>query len=247
MLAFWRATPFQGGADAAGGKNVKLLLVEDETRTARVLARGLAEEGHQVDLCETGGAALEQGRAIAYDVIVLDWTLPDLDGVTVLREWRARGVRSPVLLLTARGSTNEKVTGLRAGADDYLVKPFVFDELLARVEALHRRGANDAVARLGAVKLDARRRALVRGERSVTLTQREFQLLSELATRQGDVVTRTHLLRTVWSSDPEANPNVVDVYVGYVRSKLKRIADEGVAIEAVRGAGYRLCAPEAGP
>jgi len=226
---------------------VKLLLVEDETRTARVLARGLTEEGHLVDLCETGNAAIEQGRAIAYDVIILDWMLPDVDGVTVLRDWRARGVRSPVLLLTARGATAEKVTGLRAGADDYLVKPFVFDELLARLEALHRRGADDAVARLGSVQLDARRRALVRGERSVTLTHREFQLLSELAARQGDVVTRSQLLRKVWSSDPDTNPNVVDVYVGYVRSKLERLGAQGVAIESVRGVGYRLRAPETDP
>jgi two-component system OmpR family response regulator len=172
--------------------------------------------------------------------VLLDWSLPDLDGVSVLREWRARGVRTPVLLLTARGATSEKVTGLRSGADDYLVKPFAFDELLARIEALHRRDSSDAAARLGSVVVDARRRALVCGERSVPLTQREFQLLSELAACQGEVMTRSHILRAVWGSELETNANVVDVYVGYLRSKLERLGAEGVAIESVRGVGYRL-------
>jgi DNA-binding response OmpR family regulator len=224
---------------------VKLLLVEDEARTARVLARGLGEEGHQVDVCETGGAALEQGRAISYDVILLDWTLPDLDGVSVLRQWRSRGLRTPVLLLTARGATAEKVTGLRAGADDYLVKPFAFDELIARIEALHRRGAGDAAAHIGPLVLDARRRALIHGEASVSLTAREFELLSVLAEHQGEVVTRMTLLRTVWGPSLDTNPNVVDVYVGYVRSKVDRLGAHGVTIEAVRGQGYRLRAPAA--
>jgi DNA-binding response OmpR family regulator len=225
---------------------VRLLLVEDEVRTARVLARGLSEEGHQVDHCETGSAALEQGRNIPYDVIVLDWSLPDLDGVSVLRQWRTRGVRTPVLLLTARGSTAEKVTGLRAGADDYLVKPFAFDELIARIEALSRRGAADVPSHVGGLTLDARRRALVHGEKSVTLTAREFQLLTELAEHQGDVVTRSHILGSVWGPGVDANPNVVDVYVGYLRSKLERVAAKDVAIESIRGVGYRLVvSPEA--
>ena len=115
---------------------MKLLLVEDEPKMARMLHRGLTEEGHQVDLCARGEDAFEQGRAVAYDVVLLDWSLPDVDGVTVLRRWREAGVQVPVLMLTARGATGEKVTGLRAGADDYLVKPFDFEELLARLEAL---------------------------------------------------------------------------------------------------------------
>jgi DNA-binding response OmpR family regulator len=224
---------------------VKLLLVEDEARTARVLARGLSEEGHQVDVCETGTAALERGGAGSYDVVLLDWSLPDVDGVTVLREWRTRGVRTPVLLLTARGSTAEKVTGLRAGADDYLVKPFVFDELLARVEALHRRGAGVAGVRLGDVILDERRHAIMQGDRTVPLTQREFQLLSALAARPGDVVTRPEILRAVWGSEYDTNPNVVDVYVGYLRNKLERLGAVSVGIDSVRGLGYRLRAPVA--
>ena len=224
---------------------MKLLLVEDEARVARTLARGLGEEGHQVDVCATGRAALEQGQAIEYDVVLLDWSLPDLDGVSVLRAWREAGLRTPVLLLTARGSTGEKVTGLRAGADDYLVKPFAFDELLARLEALHRRNGAEEPAVLGPSRLDPRRRALVREGRSESLTAREYSLLTELSSHRGDVLSRRHLIDAVWGTDFNGNQNVVDVYVGYVRAKLERIGAEGVEIQSVRGIGYRLVVPEA--
>jgi DNA-binding response OmpR family regulator len=224
---------------------MKLLLVEDEVRVARTLARGLGEEGHQVDLCATGQAALEQGQAIDYDVVLLDWSLPDLDGVSVLRAWREAGLRTPVLLLTARGSTGEKVTGLRAGADDYLVKPFAFEELLARLEALHRRNGAEEPAALGPARLDPRRRALVRGGLSETLTPREYSLLAELSSHRGDVLSRSRLLETVWGTDFLGNQNVVDVYVGYLRAKLERIGATGVELQAVRGVGYRLVVPEA--
>jgi DNA-binding response OmpR family regulator len=226
---------------------MKLLLVEDEARVARTLARGLGEEGHQVDVCATGSAALEQGQAIEYDVVLLDWSLPDLDGVSVLRAWREAGLRTPVLLLTARGSTGEKVTGLRAGADDYLVKPFAFEELLARLEALHRRNGAEEPAVLGPSRLDPRRRALVREGLSESLTAREYSLLSELSSHRGDVLSRTRLIDAVWGSDFHGNQNVVDVYVGYLRAKLERIGAAGVEIQSVRGIGYRLVAPEAAP
>jgi DNA-binding response OmpR family regulator len=226
---------------------MKLLLVEDEARVARTLARGLGEEGHQVDVCATGQSALEQGQAIDYDVVLLDWSLPDLDGVSVLRAWRETGLRTPVLLLTARGSTGEKVTGLRAGADDYLVKPFAFDELLARLEALHRRNGAEEPALLGLARLDPRRRALVRGGLAEPLTPREYALLAELSSRRGDVLSRSRLLDAVWGSDFQGNQNVVDVYVGYLRAKLERIGAAGVELQAVRGVGYRLVVPEAAP
>ncbi|MCU0697528.1 MAG: response regulator transcription factor, partial [Myxococcaceae bacterium] len=149
---------------------MKLLLVEDEASMARLLQRGLSEEGHQVDVCARGADARRQAVEIAYDVVLLDWSLPDVDGVSVLRSWREQGLTTPVLMLTARGSTGEKVTGLRAGADDYLVKPFDFDELLARLEALARRGGGgQANPSLGGVTLDVRRRALARGARSASL------------------------------------------------------------------------------
>jgi two-component system OmpR family response regulator len=225
---------------------MKLLLVEDEARVARTLAQGLGEEGHQVDVCATGRSALEQGQAIEYDVVLLDWSLPDLDGVSVLRAWREAGLRTPVLLLTARGSTGEKVTGLRAGADDYLVKPFAFDELLARLEALHRRNGADEPAVLGPARLDPRRRALVREGLSESLTAREYSLLAELSSHRGEVLSRTRLIDAVWGTDFSGNQNVVDVYVGYLRAKLERIGATGVEIQSVRGIGYRLVAPEAG-
>jgi DNA-binding response OmpR family regulator len=221
---------------------MRLLLVEDEERVAAMLSRGLGEEGHVVDRVATGLAAREQGLATSYDVILLDWALPDVDGVSVLREWRQRGLRTPVMLLTARGATGEKVTGLRAGADDYLVKPFAFDELLARLEALHRRGGGDT-PRLGDLLLDARRRALVKDDCSESLTAREYGLLSELAAHAGDVLSRAQLIHAVWGSGFDGNPNVVDVYIGYLRTKLERV-DTLVRIDSVRGVGYRLVVPE---
>ncbi len=223
---------------------VKILVVEDETKMARLLERGLREEGHQVDLCTTGTAALRQGALIAYDVILLDWSLPEMDGLEVLRRWRDRGIRTPVLLLTARGTVGERVAGLRTGADDYLTKPFDFEELLARVEALHRRGAgHETQPKLGPLTLDPKRRELSRGDATCSLTNREFALLSELAGHLGETVSRTELLGTVWGTTFDGPPNVVDVYVGYVRAKLRELAGDAVTIEAVRGIGYRLVVP----
>ena len=222
---------------------MRLLVVEDEPKMARMLQRGLAEEGHQVDVCASGEAARQQALDVPYDVVLLDWGLPDVDGVSVLREWRQRGFTTPVLLLTARGSTGEKVTGLRAGADDYLVKPFDFDELLARLEALRRRSGpveGAAPQTLGDCTLEVRRRVLRRGEREVTLTSREFALLTELMALGQDTATRSRLLLKVWGGDFEGTGNVVDVYVGYLRSKLERLGTTRVRIEAVRGVGYRL-------
>ena len=222
---------------------MKILLVDDEERVTRGLSRGLAEEGHQVDVCATGGEARTQALDIQYDVILLDWSLPDVDGVTVLRDWRARGMRTPVLLLTARGTTGEKVTGLRSGADDYLVKPFELAELLARIEALSRRAGAEGTATFGKLTLDPRRRVLVKDDRSEALTPREYALLSELASHQNEVLSRTRLLEAVWGTGFAGNANVVDVYVGYVRAKMDRLGAGDVRIEAVRGVGYRLVAP----
>jgi DNA-binding response OmpR family regulator len=237
----WKPWPPDGRSPREGP--LKLLLVEDEERVSRALSRGLAEEGHTVDVCARGTDARAQALDVSYDVILLDWSLPDVDGVAVLRDWRARGLRTPVLLLTARGTTGEKVTGLRAGADDYLVKPFDFAELVARLEALARRSGADPAAAIGPLRLDPRRRALVLGDRAEPLTAREYGLLSELAAHQGEVLSRTRLLESVWGTEFEGNPNVVDVYVGYVRGKLERLGPgDGVRIEAVRGVGYRLVA-----
>ena len=220
---------------------MRILLVEDETRMAQLLKRGLDEEGHIADVCTNGASALEQAMSVNYDVIVLDWALPGRDGVSVLRDWRERSLRTPVLMLTARGTTGEKVTALRAGADDYLVKPFDFDELLARLEALHRRGGgHDLVTTLGTLQLDSRRRVLRAASGELPLTAREYSLFSELAGHSGDVLTRSQLLQTVWGAGFDGGPNVVDVYIGYLRSKLERVGAVDVSIRAVRGVGYRL-------
>ncbi|HJK89270.1 MAG TPA: response regulator transcription factor [Polyangiaceae bacterium LLY-WYZ-15_(1-7)] len=223
---------------------MKLLLVEDEHRFAKTVARGLREEGHQVDVCHMGEDARQQLAQIPYDVVILDWMLPDADGVSLLREWRREGHRVPVIMLTARGTVGERVTGLRAGADDYLVKPFAFEELLARIDALHRRAEGGlGTEEVGGVVLDARRHHLRRGEVEVALTPRELQLAAELFDHAGEVVTRSHLLTTVWGWDFEGDPNVLDVYVGYVRKKLAQLGEGAPRIAAVRGVGFRLEVP----
>lgn len=227
---------------------MKLFVVEDEAKMARLLERGLREEGHQVDLCANGREALEQAVDVVYDVILLDWSLPGMDGVSLLRRWRERGLKTPVLLLTARGTVGERVTGLRAGADDYLVKPFDFEELVARLEALHRRGAgHEALTKLGPLVIDSRRRAIANESLEETLTAREFALLSELAGHLGETLTRTELLGTVWGTGFVGAPNVVDVYVGYLRNKLRAVCGEAVLIQSVRGIGYRLTVAKTSP
>jgi two-component system OmpR family response regulator len=221
---------------------VKLLLVEDEVRVSELLKRGLDEEGHATDVCHSGEAAFTQALAVPYDVIVLDWALPDLDGMNVLRKWRARGLRTPILMLTSRGTTNDKVLGLKAGADDYLVKPFDFEELLARLEALARRGGGgEPILALGDVRLDPRRRVLHSDKGEVSLTAREFALFSEFVKHPGEVMTRTRLLHAVWGPQFDGNPNVVDVYVGYIRGKLERLAAQS-SIRTIRSMGFQLVA-----
>jgi two-component system OmpR family response regulator len=220
---------------------MRILLVEDEAKMARLVQRGLREEGHQVDHCVDGATALDQALGAPYDVIVLDWALPDVDGVSLLRSWRDRGLHTAVLMLTARGTVGERITGLRAGADDYLVKPFDFDELMARLDSLHRRsGGHEPRRRLGSLTLDANRHALVIGKAEQVLTAREWALLSELAGHAGEVMTRSELLSAVWGSAFDGAPNVVDVYVGYLRAKLRKLGASEVQIDAVRGVGFRL-------
>lgn len=169
--------------------------------------------------------------------------LPDGDGLSLLRTWRDRGVDTPVLMLTARGAVAERVLGLRSGADDYLVKPFDFAELLARIEVLVRRRDGEAARlRVGDVLLDSRRRALVRGDHEVALTPREYTLGAHLFRHVGEVVTRSELLAAVWGPSFDGEPNVLDVYVGYLRAKLAQLGDDAPVIRAQRGVGYRLLA-----
>jgi DNA-binding response OmpR family regulator len=220
---------------------VRILVVEDDERLVVLLQRGLREEGHDVDACTTSADALGQARTIAYDVILLDWMLPDGDGLSLLRSWRDRGVDTPVLMLTARGAVTERVLGLRTGADDYLVKPFDFSELLARIEVLVRRRDGElARLRVGDVSLDSRRRVLVRGAQEVALTAREHALCAALFRRAGEVLTRSELLAAVWGPNFDGEPNVLEVYVGYLRAKLALLGDDAPTVRAQRGVGYRL-------
>ena len=221
---------------------MKVLVIEDEPRMTQLLRRGLTEEGHTVDTCDSAARATESVRYADYDVIILDWGLPDADGITLLRTWRAEGLATPVLMLTARGSSGEKVLALRTGADDFLVKPFDFEELIARLEALHRRasaGATGATA-LGDLQFQRARRQLIGPSGAVELTSREFQLLSAFTERPGDIRTRSELLSKVWGAHYEGDANVVDVYVGYLRLKLESAGARRVSIATVRGSGYRL-------
>lgn len=220
---------------------MRILVVEDDDRLVPLLQRGLGEEGHVVDACTCVADALGQAQTIAYDVILLDWMLPDGDGLSLLRSWRDRGVDTPVLMLTARGAVAERVLGLRTGADDYLVKPFDFAELLARIEGLvRRRDGEVARLRVGEVVLDSRRRILVRGDLEVALTPREHTLCALLMRRVGEVLTRSELLAAVWGPNFDGEPNVLEVYVGYVRQKLAQLGDDAPNIRAQRGVGYRL-------
>lgn len=228
---------------------MKILLVEDDERMARLVHRGLTEEGHQVDLCQRGGDAAAQATSVGYDVIILDWGLPDVDGVTVLRRWRARGVTTPVLMLTARGAVGERVTGLRAGADDYLVKPFELDELFARIRALLRRisyaAAVAGTAQEGEVltfadlRMDLVTREVTRGGRQVELTRTEFNLLEMFMAHPRQVLTREQILKAVWGFDFEPSSNSLDVYVMYLRRKTEA-GGEPRLVHTVRGVGYVL-------
>jgi two-component system OmpR family response regulator len=219
---------------------VRILVVEDDVKIARAVRRGLEQEGYAVDVAHDGERAMDAALARAYDALVLDVMLPGVDGVTVCREMRRRDRWTPVLMLTARDAIADRVRGLDAGADDYLVKPFAFGELLARVRALVRRGAPERPTTLsaGGVVLDPARRTVTRDGIAVTLSTREFALLEFLMRHRGEVVSRRRVLDHVWGFD-ESGSNVVDVYVGYLRKKMEAPFDRPL-IRTVRGVGYGL-------
>jgi two-component system, OmpR family, response regulator len=215
--------------------------VEDEKKLAELLARGLREEGHAADLADRGEEALWMAHAVPYDAIVLDVMLPGLDGFDVCRRLRNDGVWSPVLMLTARDAIDDRVTGLDAGADDYLAKPFSFEELLARLRALTRRAPQErpTVLEVGELRLDPAAHRAWRGDMELDLSAKEFALLELFLRRPGVVLTRTQLLDGAWDIAFEARSNVVDVYVRYLREKIDRPFGRD-SIETVRGVGYRL-------
>ncbi len=220
---------------------MRILVVEDELKMAGLLRRGLQEEGHAVDLARTGDDAIWMARAAEYDAVVLDLMLPGIDGIEVCRRLRDGGVWAPVLMLTARDGVDDRVAGLDAGADDYLPKPFSFAELLARLRALVRRGANErpAVLEVGDLRLDPATRRAWRGDAEVKLSAKEFALLEAFMRRPGDVLSRYQLLEHAWDYGYENRSNVIDVYIRYLRDKVDRPFGRA-SIETVRGVGYRL-------
>jgi DNA-binding response OmpR family regulator len=218
---------------------VKLLVVEDEARIASFLVKGLRAEGYAVEHVSTGEGALHAAGDPELGLMILDLGLPDIDGTEVLRRLRGGGVRLPILVLTARGEVGDRVESLDLGADDYLVKPFAFDELLARVRARLRDqdGGPATVLSVGSIALDIPTRRVSAGDRRYDLTAREFSLLQVFLRRPGQVLSREQILSQVWELDWDPGSNVVDVYVGYLRRKI----GDG-RIETVRGVGYRFVA-----
>jgi len=219
---------------------MKLLTIEDDVQVSAYILKGMREAGHQVDVVADGKDGLFRATTESYDVIILDRMLPSLDGLTILKTLRGSGNQTPVLLLSALGEVDDRVQGLRAGGDDYLVKPFAFAELMARVEVLSKRSQRDSqkVTSLSAgdLTVDLLSRKIVRGEETIELQTREFNLLEYLMRHKGQVVTRTMLLEAVWDYHFDPQTNVIDVHISRLR---KKIGDQdGTIIQTVRGAGY---------
>lgn len=212
-------------------------MVEDETLLARHLAHALSEAGYAVDTAEDGGQADQFAHTSDYDAVILDLGLPKIDGLTLLRRWRAEGLACPILILTARGSWHEKVEGIDSGADDYVAKPFRIEEVLARVRALIRRstGARSAELRCGALTLDVRASRVSLAGEEIKLTSHEFRVLSYLMHHQGRVVSRSELIEHIYAQDFDRDSNTVEVFVARLRRKLG-----AELIETVRGLGYRI-------
>jgi len=224
---------------------MRVLLIEDDRKAARLLSRGLQEEGFVVDVAASAEDGEEKAVVNDYDVIVLDWLLPGRDGLSLCRALRAGGSSVPILMLTARDSITDRVTGLGTGADDYLTKPFAFAELLARIRALLRRSrfTQPAVLRVADLTLDPGDRRVTRAGSPVTLTPKEYAILEVLMRAAGGVVTRTRLAERVWDEASEVLDNLVDAHVSHLRKKIDHGGGPPL-VHTVRGAGYRLGPPE---
>ena len=221
---------------------MRILVVEDEPKIASAIKRGLEQESFSVDVVEDGDSGLSYGQSGDYDAIVLDWMLPgSIDGKTVCEQLRADGVKTPILMLTARDSVGAKVAGLNGGADDYLAKPFSFDELVARIHALLRRPAEVSATKLvaGKLSLEPATKTVQYGTKPVKLTAKEFSLLEYLLRNKGRVISKDELITHVWSDDDDILPNTVEVYVGYLRNKIDRPFKTEM-VQTVRGFGYKI-------
>jgi DNA-binding response OmpR family regulator len=224
---------------------VRVLLVEDHKPLVRALRQGLEEEGYAVDVAFDGEEADYKAKTVEYDAVVLDIMLPKVDGLTLLQRWRKAGVKTHVLMLTARDTLDDKVTGLDAGADDYLTKPFELEELLARVRALVRRGheVKDPLIRVHDLEIDTAARSVKRAGQPIHLTPREYGLLEFLAFHRGRVVTRTMIWEHLYDEHDESTSNVVDVYIRYLRNKIDKGFDPPLILTRW-GEGYMLRADE---
>ncbi|MFS2099355.1 response regulator transcription factor [Variovorax sp. Varisp85] len=226
---------------------MRILLIEDDRKAARLLARGLQEEGFVVDVVHTAEEGDEEAFVVAYDLIVLDWMLPGKDGLTLCRDLRQRGCKTPVLMLTARDALSDRVAGLNTGADDYLTKPFAFDELLARVRALLRRSelVRPMVLSLVDLSLDPMSQRVLRGGSVLELTHKEFAILQILLRHAGEVVSRSRLAEQVWKDDLIAIDNLIDVHISNLRRKVDA-PPAAPLIQTVRGRGFRLALADDG-
>ena len=220
---------------------MRVLLVEDSPDLVRAMRKGLTEQSYAVDVAMTGSAALERATTNPYDAIVLDVMIPPPDGIEVCRRLRDDGITSPIMMLTARDAVDDRIRGLDSGADDYLVKPFEFAELLARLRALIRRGGAKQlpVIEVDDLRIDTRSRRVTRGGREITLTAKEYALLEFMAANAGRVVGREEIAEHVWNEEFDAFSNLIEVYINRLRRLLDRDADRKL-IHTVRGAGYRL-------
>lgn len=224
---------------------VKILLIEDDRETAEYIAKGLREHGHVVDKTDNGRDGLYMATGEPYDVIIVDRNLPKMDGLSVVKAARTSGTRTPVLFLTTMGGVDDRVAGLEAGADDYLVKPFAFAELLARVGALARRPPLTAVTSLsvGDLEVDLLSRTVVRGGKRIELLAQEFKILEYLMRHAGEIVTRTMLLEKVWDFHFDPKTNIVETHISRLRSKIDK-GFEKPLLHTVRGAGYVIRSPD---
>ena len=220
---------------------MRILVVEDEPSIANFVCQGLTEAGHAVDQAWNGREGLDYALAADYDVLVLDIMLPQMDGLSLLQELRYRGNKTPTLMLTARDTVEDRVAGLDTGADDYLVKPFAFPELLARVRALLRRPPlqTGTILQVGDLEMDTARREVKRNGRFIELSPREYAVLEYLMRHPNQVLTRTQIGEHVWNFDFYNESNVVDVYIGYLRRKIDK-REEIALLHTVRGVGYRI-------
>ncbi len=224
------------------GPTLHILIVEDDVEAAETMARGLAEAGHEADRAEDGAIGLDMARQGGFDVLVVDRMMPRMDGIAMVETLRREGDRTPVLFLSALGEIDDRVAGLKAGGDDYLVKPYAFAELIARVEALARRhetGSVQTVLKVGELEMDLIHRTVRRQGKEIDLQPREFQLLEFMMRHAGQSVTRTMLLEKVWEYHFDPQTNVIDVHISRLRSKIDKGFDRPM-LQTVRGAGYRL-------